>query len=87
MAKNYCPISLLECMGKLLEKVVVHWIYSNLTNFSLVPTNQYGRWVSSSMLDAGLALLHDIQSAQKASLKAGLLLFNIQGFFNNINCS
>ena len=87
MAKNYHPISLLKCMGKLLEKVVAHLIYSNLTNFSLVPTNQYGGQVSSSMLDMGLALLHDIQSAQKASLKAGLLLFDIQGFFDNINHS
>ena len=87
MAKNYCPISLLKCMGKLLKNVAVHLIYSDLTNFLLVPTNQYGRWVSSSTLDAGIALLHDIQSAQKASLKAGLLLFDIQGFFDNINCS
>ena len=68
IAKNYCPISLLKCMGKLLKKVVVHLIYSNLTNFSLVPTNQFGRWVSSSMLDTGLALLYNIQSAQKAGL-------------------
>ena len=87
MAKNYHPISSLECMGKQLKKVVVHLIYSNLTNFLLVPINQYGGQVSSSMLDVGLALLHDIQSAQKASLKAGLLLFDIQGFFDNINCS
>ena len=78
----YTPVT-----GKLLEKVVVHLIYSDLTNFSLVPTNQYGGQVSSSMLDAGLTLLHDIQSAQKAGLKAGLLLFDIQGFFDNINHS
>jgi hypothetical protein len=37
------------------------------------------------MLDAGLALLHNIQSVQQTGLHCGLLLFNIQGFFDNIN--
>jgi hypothetical protein len=29
--------------------------------------------------------VHDIQSAHQAGLHCGLLLFDIQGFFNNIN--
>lgn len=71
-------------MGKLLEKVVTHLIYRDLNNYALVPTNQYGGRVSSSTLDAGLALLHDIQSAHKAGLEAGLL-FGIHGSFDNID--
>jgi Reverse transcriptase (RNA-dependent DNA polymerase) len=33
----------------------------------------------------GLTILHDIQSVHQARLKMGLLLFDIQGFFDNIN--
>lgn len=85
LAKNFRPISLLECLGKLLEKLVAKLIYSDMTKHSLVPTTQFGGRNSSSTLDAGLTLVHDIQSAHQAGLRTGLLLFDIQGFFDNVN--
>jgi hypothetical protein len=85
LAKNFRPISLLECLGKLLEKVVARLIYRDMDKYPIVPTTQFGGRNASSMLDAGLVLLHDIQSAQQAGLHCGLLLFDIQGFFDNIN--
>jgi Reverse transcriptase (RNA-dependent DNA polymerase)/Endonuclease-reverse transcriptase len=85
LAKNFRPISLLECMGKLLEKVVAKLIYRDLTNHDLVATTQFGGRNASSTLDAGLALLHDIQAAHQSGLRTGILLFDIQGFFDNIN--
>jgi hypothetical protein len=85
LAKNFRPIALLECLGKLLEKVVAKLIYSEIDKHQIVPTNQFGGRNASSTLDAGLALVHDIQSAHQAGLHCGLLLFDIQGFFDNIN--
>jgi hypothetical protein len=85
LAKNFRPISLLECLGKLLEKVIAKLIYSDMTKHTLVPTTQFGGCNASSTLDAGLALLHDIQAAHQLGLKTGILLFDIQGFFDNIN--
>jgi hypothetical protein len=85
LAKNFRPISLLECLGKLLEKVVAKLIYSDMSRYALIPTTQFGGRNASSTLDAGLTLLHDIQSAQQTGLKAGILLFDIQGYFDNIN--
>jgi hypothetical protein len=38
-----------------------------------------------STLDTGLTLRHDIRATQKSKLRAGLLLFDIQGYFDNIN--
>ena len=46
---------------------------------------QFSGCNASSTLDAGLTLLHDIQSAHQAQLCMGLLLFDIQGFFDNVN--
>ena len=60
LAKNFHPISLLECLGKLLEKIVAKLIYRDMTKFPLIPTTQFGRHNTSSMLDAGLTLLHNI---------------------------
>jgi hypothetical protein len=85
LAKNYRPISLLECLGKLLEKVVAKIIYSEMAKYALVPTTQFGGRNASSTLDAGLTLLHDIQAAHRSKLRAGLLLFDIQGYFDHIN--
>jgi hypothetical protein len=85
LAKNFRPISLLECLGKLLKKVVAKTIYSEMAKYALVPTTQFGGRNASSTLDAGLTLLHDIQAAHKSKLRAGLLLFDIQGYFDNIN--
>ena len=75
----------MECLGKLLEKVIALLIYKDMAKHTLVPTNQFGGRNASSTTDAGLTLLHDIQSAHQAGLKSGLLLFDIQGFFDNVN--
>jgi hypothetical protein len=85
LAKNFRPISLLECLGKLLEKVVAKLIYSDMAKYALVPTTQFGGRNASSTLDAGLTLLHDIEAAHRSKLRAGLLLFDIQGYFDHIN--
>lgn len=85
LAKNFRPISLLECLGKLLEKVVAKLIYREMNKHALVPTTQFGGRDASSALDAGLTLLHDIQAAQKAGLRTGILLFDIQGYLDHIN--
>lgn len=84
-AKNFRPISLLECLGKLLEKIVAKLIYRDMSKHDLVPSTQFGGRNASSTLDAGLTILHDIQAAHQAGLRAGILLFDIQGFFDNIN--
>ena len=59
LAKNFHPISLLKCMGKLVEKLITHLLYREIINHNLLPTNQFGGHMASSTLDAGLMLLHD----------------------------
>src|SRR6266446_1000561 len=85
LAKNFRPVSLLECMGKLVEKLMARLLYSEIIRFDLLPTNQFGGRMASSTLDAGLSLVHDVKVAHRAGLRTGLLLFDIQGFFDNIN--
>lgn len=38
LAKNFRPISLLECLGKLLEKVVARLVYRDMTKHALILT-------------------------------------------------
>lgn len=53
--------------------------------YSLVQTNQFGGRNKSSVIDACLALTHDIQAAWKNGLTASALTVDIKGYFNNIN--
>jgi hypothetical protein len=85
LAKNFRPISLLECLGKLLKKLVAKIIYRDMAKYGLVPTTPFGVVDTSSTLDAGLTLLHNIKVTHRSKIRAGLLLFDIQGYFNNIN--
>jgi hypothetical protein len=87
LPKAHRPISLLETMSKLLEKAIAKRMQHDIVAHELIHTNQFGGCAHSSCLDVGLTLLHDVQSAHRAGLKAGILLFDIRGFFDNINHS
>jgi hypothetical protein len=38
--KAYCPISLLECMGKLLKKIIAKWFNRDIEAHSLILMTQ-----------------------------------------------
>jgi hypothetical protein len=85
LPKAHRPISLLETMSKLLEKAVAKRMQHDIVKYELIQANQFGGRAHSSCLDMGLALLHDVQEAHHRGLKCGILLFDVCGFFNNIN--
>jgi hypothetical protein len=85
LPKAHRPISLLETMSKLLEKAVAKRMQHDIVVHKLIHTNQFGGRTHSSCLDTGLTLLHDVQSVHRAGLKAGILLFDVRGFFDNVN--
>jgi hypothetical protein len=83
-AKNFRPISLLECLSKLLEKAVSKRLLFAIDKYELIPTTQFGTRAFSSTLDAGLTLMHDVQAAMRRKEKVGILLFDIKGFFDHV---
>jgi hypothetical protein len=85
LPKAHRPISLLETMSKLLEKAVAKRMQHDIVKHELIHANQFGGRAHSSCLDAGLALIHDIQDAHRRGLKVGILLFDVRGFFDNVN--
>jgi hypothetical protein len=85
LPKCYRPIALLECLGKLLEKVIARHLTFDITSLSLVPPNQFGTCLHSSTADTGLCLAHNVETALVLGSICGTLLFDIQGFFDNVN--
>jgi hypothetical protein len=72
-------------MTKLLEKAVAKRMQYDIVKYKLIQANQFGGRAHSSCLDAGLALIHDVQEAHRRGLKCGILLFDVRGFFDNVN--
>jgi hypothetical protein len=85
LPKCYRPVALLECLGKLLEKVIAKRLSYDITALHLIPTTQFGARPYSSTVDAGLCLTHDVEMAHAIGGVCGTVLFDIQGFFDNIN--
>jgi hypothetical protein len=86
--KAYRPISLMECTGKLLEKVITRRITNDIAHYpEILPNNQFGSRPQHCTTDAALALVHRIQATRKAGYHAALLLFDISGFFDHIDAN
>ena len=82
--KVHRPISLLETMSKLMEKVIAQCFQHDLVELELVRTTQFGGRRHSSCLDAGLTLLHDIQAAHGLGLKCSVLLFDVKCYVSSL---
>ena len=85
LAKAYRPVSLMECCGKLLEKIVARQILLDTNRYQLLPPTQFGSRDYHCTTDACLSLVHSAQSCTKAGYVAAAILFDIQGFFDNLH--
>jgi hypothetical protein len=79
------PIQLIECLGKILDKIIAHRIQYEVAHEDLVPHTQFGGRIHSSTTDAGISFVQDIHNAWSRGMKASALFFDITGFFNAVN--
>src|SRR6266404_2462198 len=68
-----------------MEKAVAKRITHAIDVAEVLPPNQFRSRARSCCLDAALTLTHHIHLAHKINWWAGALLFDISGFFDNIN--
>jgi hypothetical protein len=85
LAKAYRPISLLECVTKLLEKIVAKRVNEDIISADLLPMSQFGSQPKHNAINAITTLVHKIQATRQTGNVGALLLFDISGFFDNIN--
>ena len=75
----------MECARKLLEKIVTKQINDNIQAHDLLPMTQFGSRPHHLAVDAAATLVHRIQATCAAKCAGALLLFDISGFFDNVN--
>ena len=83
--RTFHPIQLLECMGKVLEKIIATRLMFDIGKHNLVPFNQFGGRTHSSCVDAGISLAHDVEAGWKKHLVGSAVAVDIKGFFDNVN--
>jgi hypothetical protein len=85
VSKAYHPIALLECTGKLLEKIITKHINANIEQYDLLPMTQFRSRPKRNTINAITSLVHKIQGTIATGHARALLLFDISGFFDNVN--
>jgi hypothetical protein len=75
----------MECMGKVLEQIITKRINHDIEQFSLLSISQFRSCPAHSAIDAVTMLVHRIQATRTTNNARALLLFDISGFFDNIN--
>lgn len=86
-AKAYRPIVLLNCIGKLLEKIIAKRLQFDAQKFGILHPCQFGGTMQHSTTDAATLLIHNIKQAWKQGLDSSALLLDISQFFPSINHS
>jgi ribonuclease HI len=82
--RAYRPIALIECLGKLLEKIIAKRLDFFASEYGLIPFNQFGGRSGSSTTDAGVCLVNDIHAAWSEKKTLSMLNFDIKGYFDFI---
>lgn len=83
--KAYRPIVLLNCIGKLLEKVIARRLQFEGQKFGVLHPCQYGGTMQHSTTDAGIQLVHNIRQAWNRGLPTSALLLDVAQFFPSIH--
>lgn len=59
-AKVYKPIVLLNCLGKLMKKIIAHRMQFESQKYGILHLCQFGGTIQHSMADAGIQLVHNV---------------------------
>jgi hypothetical protein len=83
--RAYHLIQLLECIGKVLEKIMADRLTYFLNKHILTLFSQFGARKGSSTTDAALTFTHNIQTACNKGLVTLALTLDIKGHFDFVN--
>lgn len=83
--RSYRLITLLVCLGTVLERIMAKRLTYLASAMGLVHPNQFGAMPASSTVDAALCYTHDVQTARDKGLVTSSLTFDIKGYFDFVN--
>lgn len=83
--KAYRPVALLNCLGKVLEKLMAGRLSYMAEKFGLLHKDQIGGRPQRSAVDAVMALTHEIEDAKRHRQIVSTLFMDVKGAFDNVS--
>ncbi|KAE8228212.1 hypothetical protein CF326_g6866, partial [Tilletia indica] len=82
--RSYRLVSLLPCLGKVLEKIVARRLSFYAQKYGWIPPEQFGGMPGRSTDDAALTLVHDVEAgwAKREQRTTSALAFDVKGAFD-----
>ena len=84
LAKHYRTISLLNCLGKVVEKVAAEILSKRCERLELLHNGQFGSRKSRGAIDAIAKLIATVEHAWKHKKIAGALFLDVKGAYPNV---
>ena len=81
---SYRPISLLSCMGKLLEKIIKHRLTAEIERRNILPEHQAGFRAKKSTIYNIVRLERYAKEQLKQDRQAAVILFDIKAAFDSV---
>jgi hypothetical protein len=75
--KAYRPIALLNCLGKVLEKLMASRLSGMAETHDLLHPDQIGGRPQRSAIDAAMALTHDVEMGRSKRLTTTALFLDV----------
>ncbi|KAF8655068.1 hypothetical protein AX14_008208 [Amanita brunnescens Koide BX004] len=83
--KAYCPIALLNTMGKLLTKILANRLQHDAAQYGLLHREQFGGIQGHSTIDAGLVLTDFISEHRERGWHTSVCALDITQFFPSLS--
>ena len=84
LCKSYRPITLLSCLGKLMERIIKNRIEFHLETNKLLSNTQFGFRPNKGTDDVLVAVTEEIKFALSSSQYCAVLYFDIEGAFDAV---
>jgi ribonuclease HI len=84
LAKSYRVISLLNCLGKVVEKVIANMLSEDTDRGNLLHPGQYGGRRGRSAVDAAGVLMSTVQEAWSRGKVAAALMMDVEAAFPSV---
>src|SRR5436189_6018128 len=87
LPKSYRVISLLNCLGKISEKIIARRLTYLVNISNIIYFNQMSSRKQISAIDAVMSLIHDIQLAKNENKITSVLFINVKEVYNHVSCN
>src|SRR5947207_644650 len=85
ISKSYRVVSLLNCMGKIAEKIIATRLSYIVETSDLLDSDQISDRRQKSAIDAVMTLIHDIQLVKHENRVTSVLFMNIKEAYDHVS--